>query len=223
MSVIYSHYDHENVAMFCDPNYEDKNDKWSVFHGKSSVLRKCFYGLDSFEYNFEYISQFLEAYKKERKYFRISIGDGHEATTEVIKYIDNSFCSFILNILKNYFDAKTAIIILSDHGAHMPGPYDILFYDEKITEKYLGLFLLILPNVSNFNYSSILFNQQQFITTYDIHDTLLDMINVNKNDFKIMEQHKGQSLFLRINGKERSCQNYYDEITDNFCFCRNYI
>jgi hypothetical protein len=223
MNVIYSHYDHENVAMFCDPNFEDKNDKWSILSGKSSVLRKCFYGFDSFEYNFEYISQFLEAYKSERKYFRISIGDGHEATTEVIKYIDNSFCSFILNILKNYFDTKTAIIILSDHGAHMPGPYDILFYEEKITEKYLGLFLLILPNVSNFNYSNILFNQQQFITTYDIHDTLLDMINVNKNDFKIMEQYKGQSLFLRINGKERSCQNYYDEITDNFCFCRNYI
>ena len=221
-NITYSYYDHENVAMFCDPNYEDKKNKWSVSNGKNSILRKCLYGKDSFDYTFEYITQFLEAYKNERKYFRITIGDGHEATTEVIKFIDKSFCSFIKKILENYFDDKTAIIILSDHGAHIPGPYDILLYEEKMTEEFLPLLLLIIPNKKRYNYSNILFNQQQLITAYDIHDTLLDMINVDKKNYEIMEQNKGQSLFIKINGKERSCKNYDEEISDTFCYCQNY-
>ena len=44
--------------MFCDTNYENKKDKWSIFGGKSSILRRCFYGRDSFDYNFEYIYNF---------------------------------------------------------------------------------------------------------------------------------------------------------------------
>ena len=221
-NIQFSNYDHENVAMFCDTNYEDKKYKWSIKKGKSSILRRCFYGRDSFDYNFEYILQFLEAYKNERKYFRITFGDGHEATTEVIKYIDNSLSNFILKILKNYFNDKTAIIIFSDHGAQMPGPYDILFYEEKITEKYLGLLLLILPNKDNYNSANIIFNEQQMITAYDIHDTLLDMINVNKYDYRNMDLTRGQSLFVKINGKERNCLKYKGEITPDFCFCHKY-
>ena len=218
----FSYYDHESVAIFCDPNYEDKKDKWSIRKGKNSVLRKCFYGKDSFDYNFEYILQFLEAYKNERKYFRIGFGDGHESTTEVIKYIDNSLFHFIKKILNNYFDDKTAIIILSDHGAHMPGPYDVLFYEEKIFEKFLGLLLIILPNSGKFNSENILYNQQQLITVYDIHDTLLDMININKYDYKNMNLNKGQSIFYKINGMKRNCERYKGEITSEFCFCENY-
>ena len=60
------------------------------------------------------------------------------------------------------------------------------------------------------------------ITTYDIHDTLLDMINVNKYDYKNIALNRGQSLFLKINGKERNCEKYDGEITKEFCFCHNY-
>ena len=188
-----------------------------------SIFRKCLYGRDSFEYNFEYILQFLEAYKKERKYFRVTFEDGHELTQEVIKYIDDSLSKFIQKLLNDYFTDKTALFILSDHGAHIPGPHDILVYEEKITEQYLGLLLLILPNKNNYNLENIAFNQQKMITPYDIHDTLLDMINVNKYDYKNMVQNRGQSLFMKINGKERNCQKYNGEITNDFCFCQKYI
>ena len=68
-----------------------------------------------------------------------------------------------------------------------------------------------------------MFNQQQFITVYDIHDTLLDMINVSKYKYKKLEWNKGQSLFNKINGTQRNCQYYSNEITPNFCFCENYV
>ena len=47
--ITFSSFDHENIAMFCDTNYENKKDKWSIFGGKSSILRRCFYGRDSFD------------------------------------------------------------------------------------------------------------------------------------------------------------------------------
>ena len=222
-NIVFSRFDHENVGMFCDTNFEDKRDKWSIIRGKSSILRRCFYGRDSFDYNFEYILQFLENYKNERKFFRITIADGHEGTTEVIKYVDNSFSTFLSTILKSYFDDKTAIIIFSDHGAHMPGPHDILFYEEKIFEKYLGLLLLIVSNKGNYNSLNILFNQQQFITAYDIYDTILDILNVSKYEYNKLDWHKGQSLFAKINGTQRNCQDYSEEISQNFCFCENYV
>ena len=218
----FSHYDHENVAMFCDTNYEDKNDRWAIINGRNSIFRRCFYGRDSFEYNFEYILQFLKTYKNEKKFFRISIEDGHEPTTEVIKYIDDSFSAFLIKILKYYFDTKTAIIIFSDHGAHLPGPHDFLFYQERKIEKYLGLLLLILPNLYLYNSSNIMFNQQQFITPFDIHATLLDMINVKQYINRKINLNKGQSLFFKINGKIRSCDNYVEEILKKNCFCKNY-
>ena len=222
MKIVFANFDHENVGMFCDPNFEDKNDIWSIVRGKCSIFRRCFYGRDSFDYNFEYILQFLETYKDEKKFFRISIADSHEGTTEVIKFIDNAFSTFLLKILNNYFDEKTAIIIFSDHGAHMPGPYDILFNEEKVFEIYLGILFIIIPNIDNYNLTNILYNQQQFITTYDIYYTLLDMINVNKYKYKNLDLNKGQSLFYKINGTQRNCNNYPKEITQNFCFCENY-
>lgn len=104
----------------------------------------------------------------------------------------------------------------------MPGPYDVLFYEEKIFEKFLGLLLIILPNSGKFNSENILYNQQQLITVYDIHDTLLDMININKYDYKNMNLNKGQSIFYKINGMKRNCEKYKGEITSEFCFCENY-
>jgi len=219
----FAEWDHENLALFCDSNYEDKNNIWAIVDGKSSVVRKCFYGKDSFEYNFEYVSQFLEAYKNERKFFKLMIGDGHESTLEVVKYIDNTLSKFLENILNNYSDDKTIIIVMSDHGAQMPGLYDIILYKERIMEKFLGCFFLILPKKNNnniTNYDNIFYNQQKFITTYDLHDTLLDAINVDKLKYPKMDNEKGQSLFEKINGKKRDCSKFPGEIET--CFCESY-
>ena len=217
---IFTGWDHENFAMFCDTNFIDKKEIWSITKGKNSVLRKCLYGKDSFEYEFEYILQFLEAYKNERKFFKIGFGDAHEGTLEVIKYIDEPLAKFLEIILNKYYDDKTAIFILSDHGAHIPGFHDIFFYKEKTIEKHLATLFIILPeNNHNYNKTAITINQQRLITPFDIHDTLLDMINVEKKNYHEMID-KGQSLFKEINGLKRSCKNYDNHIPDDICFCK---
>ena len=60
-----------------------------------SILRRCFYGKDSFEYNFEYFKQFWINYQNNRKYFRLDFIDAHEGTGEVIKYLDQPLFNFL--------------------------------------------------------------------------------------------------------------------------------
>ena len=98
--------------------------------------------------------------------------------------------------------------------------HDIFFYREKNIEKQLASLFIILPeNNDNYNKTAIYINQQRFITPFDIHDTLLDLINVNKNEYPEMID-KGQSLFKEINGLERNCQNYNNQIPEDICFCK---
>ncbi len=60
--------DHENVAMFCDPNYNPPNNRVEMFKGEFSILRRCLNDRDIFEWVFEFGKQFIDAYKGERKF-----------------------------------------------------------------------------------------------------------------------------------------------------------
>lgn len=64
----------------------------------------------------------------------------HEGTFQQIKYIDNSLHNFLIEILTKYFDDKSIIFLMSDHGNGMPGIYDILRSDDKRIEILFGFF-----------------------------------------------------------------------------------
>ena len=50
-------WDHENVAMFCDPNYYDKKFASAYNRGPSSFLKRIFYGKQPIEYELEYFKK----------------------------------------------------------------------------------------------------------------------------------------------------------------------
>ena len=111
--------------------------------------------------------------------------------------------------------------MISDHGGQMPGPHDLFFRKEKKTEQYLGIFFLFLHNENNdINKHIIHINEQRLVTPFDIHDTLLDMININKYDFPNMIVDLGQSILKEIDGLKRSCKNYGKLIEEQVCFCK---
>ena len=139
---------------------------------------------------------------------------------EVVKYIDDSLANFLKIIFEKYYDNKTAIILLSDHGSQIPGFQNIFFNKEKRIETYLAMLFFILPEDNNYyNKTAININQQRFVTPFDIHDTLLDMININKKKYPEMID-KGQSLFKEIDGLKRNCENYDNNIPEDVCFCK---
>ena len=218
--VEFSDFDHENVAMFCDPNYYDRTNPYPVFSGPFSIIRKCLYQKDTYEYVIEYGKQFWENYKENKKFLRLSFIDAHEGTGEVIKYLDKPIYDFLIYLLDNNMLKNTAIIFASDHGNGMPGIYNIIDSEDYLYENVLGFLAMVLYDYKDEKgIDNLRNNQQIFITPYDIHDTLVDII-YNEERKEIMSRN-GDSLFRNINSMERNCLKY-SELSQDLCRCINY-
>ena len=219
-NVKYEPFDHENFALFCDPNFSMPNYPFSYIKGIYSSFRRCLYGKDTAEYVLEYTQKFWDAYINERKYSRLSFIDAHEGTMEVVKYLDQHLFNFLNNFIEKYLNNNTTIFIVSDHGENMVSINTFFNGDDYFFEKSLGVFFLILPENSNLkiNESNIIDNEQKFITPYDIHDTIIDIINGNEYS------DNGISVFQKIDSLKRNCDSYNDDYDDKkrFCSCLNY-
>ena len=219
-------WDHENVAMFCDPSYMDRKSLYSIYKGVYSLLRRCFYGKEIHDYIFEYGIKFWEAYPDNKKFLRLGFNDGHESTFEVLKYLDEPLEQFLQYFLEKGYLKNTALFIVSDHGNHMPGIYNLFFSQQFETERVLANFYLIINSANLFGDKLNMFrlfnlnaleNQQSLITPYDIHDTLMHMIygnHINKFFSK-----KGKSVFWKIDNAGRTC-DFFDQDDEEKGLCR---
>lgn len=69
---------------------------------------------------------------------------------ELVKYIDIALHVFLIEIFTQYYDDKTLIIFLSDHGASLVGAYELMLSEDKDFEKVLGFLYIFLPKISNY-------------------------------------------------------------------------
>lgn len=122
----HENYDHENIAMFCDPSFFNRNDPYSIISGEYSMLRRCLYGRDVYEYVLEYGSIIWKTYNDSRKLLRLYFLDSHENSGEVVKYLDKPLYNFLNDLYKNRLLEKTAIFLISAHGLHVSGFYQAI-------------------------------------------------------------------------------------------------
>ena len=116
----------------------------SFNRGPSSFTRRIFYGKDSFEYELEYLRQFWEKYKDNRKLFRMAFMDAHEDTGEVVKYLDKPLTNFLIEFEQKGYLNDTFVMFVSDHGLHFPRVFGVLAFDNYDFERMLpSLFLLL--------------------------------------------------------------------------------
>ena len=167
-----------------------------------------------------------EAYPDNKKFLRLVFNDGHESTFEVLKYLDEPLSEFLKYFFEKGYLKNTALFIISDHGNHMPGIYNLFFSDQYETERVLANFYLIINsgnllgdklNKFRLYNNNAMENQQSLITPYDIHDTLMHIIHGDKSnkDFSM----KGKSVFKKINYNERSCK-FFDQDDEEKELCR---
>ena len=222
----YDNWDHENIALFCDPNYFDAG--FSLTRGVTSYIKRCLYGKYGFEYIIEYTKQFWELYKDNKKFFRIHFNEGHEGSMEVINYMTDPFFEFVKYFFENNLLNDTFIFLVSDHGCGLFGPWAVFRPDDWVLERTLAPLYLIIPNneklYKNGLYDIIHKNQQTFVTPYDIHNTLIQIAyGTDEHDPNIYAT-RGTSLLLDINPKERYCENPDLDLhlDKNDCKCRKY-
>ena len=223
INIINDKYDYENIAMFCDPFYNSVNTKNSNVKGINASIKRCLYGKNTFEYVLDYGKLFWDTYPNNNKYLLLGFFDSSEKSGEVVKYMDNYLSEFLLDLINRGKFHKTALFIVSSSGELKMGVYNKLD-SEFFYEKNLASFFIVLHKIGLEKelIQNIQLNQQNFVTAYDIHDTLLSVIydcydeeclkNIqNKN-------RRGKSVFNMINSKERDCEAY-PEINENDCYC----
>ena len=232
-NVEYEPYDHENVALFCDRNYYDYG--YSLINGINSVLHRCLYGKEGYEYAMEYAELFWKAYKDNRKFFRLHIYEAHELTYELIKYADDKIYNFFNNFFeKGYFD-DTLLIIISDHGNNF-GSYYSLFEavgEDRDIEGMLPVLKIVIPNkkiiYESGLYNNLYENQQTLITPYDIYNSI---IHASCSDYKDIDTNpknhyekgsfyswRGYSIFNLLDYKKRHCQSVELDLSISDCVC----
>ena len=216
-------WDHEGLSLGCIKAFYD-----NILTGKlSSMIKKCLFGKDLSQYSFDYLEEFWTTYNEQNKMFLFQSLDGHEPTGELIGYLDETLFNFLNKFyIKDYFK-DTAIIIFSDHGQHLNGPFYLLDSQDFYIEKSLPVLFLLLPNnekLYNENlYEIIRSNQQTFVTSFDIYNTLVhfafgnNYLLYNKNSVS-----NGRSLLTEINYKERYCESpiYNSLINLDFYYCK---
>ena len=199
-------YDHQFIM--CDPNRENIN---------INTIR-CLYGKQSIMHLYEYGEQFWRKYKNNRRFLTIVSNDGHEGTLEVLKYADNVIFNFLNNLFNKNLLKDSSIILVSDHGVGMPSIY--YPYDFYRLEEQLPMLYMIINDRKNISYGKqykfIHENQQTFITSYDIYNTIGNLIfgdeyNNIKNKTLVKDTPKsqyGKSLFDKINQRIRNPKLY---------------
>ena len=218
-NVEYDNFDHENIAMMCDPNFYNPENRFTPYMGPYSIRRRCLYGRDTFEYIIEYGEKFWETYSKEHKFLRLSFQDAHEGTLEVVKYLDVKLAEFLEKFDKKGYLKDTAVFLVSDHGNNMVGIYNIFQFEDYVLEKTLGTWFMLLPKKKEIDEKYLEINQQRLVSPYDIHDTLLDMFGFGyQQNYKIYSR-KGQSVYKEVNGLERYCDYYSQDIMPIWCRC----
>ena len=222
----YDNWDHENIAMFCDPNFFDW--KYPIYKGVASVLKRCLYGKYAFEYMIDYAKQFWKLYPDNKKFFRIHFNEGHEGSMELVQYLADPLFEFVKYFFDNNLLNDTFIFLASDHGNHMLGPWAVIRPQDYLIETTLATLFLIIPNnqklYKNGLYDIVHKNQQTFVTPYDIHDTLIHIAYGTDTPDPSAYSKRGSSLLVDIDPMERYCENpkLNLSIAKSDCKCKKY-
>ena len=204
-------FDHEFIL--CDPNQEHVN------------LRRirCLYGKNDIEHLLNYSEQFWRKYAENRKFSLIVSNYGHEGTLKVVKYADKFISKFLWNLFNDNLLKSTTVFLVSDHGTVMPSIYFIdKFYRLEIRLPMLYIFVNDKKNSSyEQQYEHVHKNQQNFITAFDIYNTLCNIIFGNKYNYIKNKSEKkdrckspfGESLFNNIKNNKDRHPKYYSKIS----------
>jgi uncharacterized metal-binding protein len=208
-------YDHEHIALFCDPNYNQADNPYTPFLGAYSVRRRCLHGKETNDYQLEYGYKFWETYKDMPKVLRMDFIDAHEGSMEVVKYLDDKLEKFLLDLEENDLLEDTFLLFMADHGNNMPGFVSLMDPMDFKIEKYLPMMYLVVPEKFRKVYGQNLENNEQsIITAWDIHNTLLQIGGAPIN----AQNPYGTSMLKKIPNERFHCRKFL--IRDDQCYCK---
>eukprot|EP01119_Soliformovum_irregulare_P007296 TRINITY_DN1969_c0_g3_i1.p1 TRINITY_DN1969_c0_g3~~TRINITY_DN1969_c0_g3_i1.p1 ORF type:complete len:706 (-),score=191.77 TRINITY_DN1969_c0_g3_i1:29-1837(-) len=154
--------DYESVLPYCN-------------HDPKEIDDRCLGGRHKHEYVLDYAKQFFQNFPTVPKLLTASISDFHEISTT--DALDKSLSEFLTDILKDH--PNTIVVMVADRG--LPGR-QARFESGSVENALPALFQIwptaILRGHSDFE-KNILGNRQKLISHWDLHKTLLHVLDRN--------------------------------------------
>ncbi|XP_028519713.1 uncharacterized protein LOC114576724 isoform X2 [Exaiptasia diaphana] len=184
----------------------------------------CFSGRPYGEVFLDYTTRLFRANRDtniKRPIFAFTnLGVGDETSGTRIRQMDDSFAHYVRTLSK---DQDTLTVIFSDHG---PKYTKYSFHSmEGRAEMYDALLFMILPkNVAEklqyHKTNSLLKNQQRLVTTKDLHDAVLSVVDPPRKDgtmglfSELPSQRHCGDLVMKPTAVCK-CENWYQTYPDN--------
>ncbi len=174
---------------------------------------KCFLKKPVLAYHADYVKQFFDTYKNERKFFSMRIIESHEFTGEQGNMIIDPILNKMLRHLEKQGHLENTVVhIFSDHGDHI-NPIGYKSFSGKV-ERYNPFYMMMVPeHIVRSSGDTLKANTQRLTIADDIFETNLEMLGFER-------QHKiGISLMKQVIPVNRTCQSagLYDP--NNQCYC----
>lgn len=164
-----------------------------------------------------YALDFAETYKDNKFFGFFWIGtQSHDITNSPMSF-DESVAKFFVNIKKSGVLDNTFVIFLSDHGIRFGKTrYQIeAYHDER-----LPMFFMHVPAKFKRNhkdkYTNLQVNIHRLISPLDLHLTIKNIMNINREPEKLDACENCMSLFQRIPDSRRCANAGIDDI---YCTC----
>jgi Protein of unknown function (DUF229) len=204
--------DHEFYSLACDPNSMPQKDPFGMFKGPFSEFRRCLYGKDSSEYQFEYALDFWRKYKSEPKFQSITLTDGHEFTGELPYYLDKHLEIFFKTMTNEGLLNDSIVYLLSDNG----NSGNFLFSgSESGKNEAVNPFMAIFMSDNNAaKYGDALqLNTDKLVTA---HDVFRSMAEIGNN----LKEYIGSNMFKHELKADRRCDSVDVQIPASYCRCK---
>ena len=194
------------------------NRPWSV--AWESVKGKCKHGWSEPAAILEYLTKFVSVYKA-KPYFAFTFlttltHDEQEYAAELDEIVSKFF---VLAYKGNAFN-NTIVFFFGDHGMRYGAARST---DIGTYEAQSPMMFIIVPKWFSEKYKTIMRNlrknARKLTTMYDVHETLLNILNFNGRVIEYNSTRRGESLFSDVSDT-RNCSDVGS--SDSMCTCSQY-
>lgn len=168
-----------------------------------------------------YIEEFWEIYKNNPKFAFVNYKEMSLGNFVDIQLADKYQDRFLKNLKSSGNLENTFVIFMSDHGVKRGLFRKTIQSNYELLNPYFGIIVpKLFEKLHPEKVNNIKSNIDKMFTTFDVHATLSDLINmVSNGDIKVSTHPGSISLFKKIK-YSRKCSEA--NIKDRFCFCNEY-
>ena len=182
------------------------------------IRTHCIGGRAAHNISLEYLLSFLRAYKNKPKFSLITHAVISHQDLNPIGYVDDDLKSMLQTMANENLLKNTMLVIFGDHGIRFSGlrktiqgkleerlPFISITLPKWFKEKYPDL------------YSNLVHNSKLLTTPFDVYATFRHILSYPS--YPASEITTGQSLFRKIDGGDRTCENA--GVEEHWCPCLN--